>query len=288
MILKFINKRGNAFELTQNAFFHLLNVDGMTTANSDIKTTTIGGIDGTVINNIQAQPRTIIFDLEVKQDKDVEEAKRALLNVIKLKQNCKLEWTQNNRTLVIDGVVEGVEMPRFNNAVNVQVTIYCPDGFWYDANYTARQVDEALPLHYFTTSSADMLYFPEEGIAFGEIDMSRTREINNTGDADAGLIIEIKAYKTLTDPIIYANDGKFFGLGYEGKHFTMQPNDVVIISTEKGNKRATKNGVNLFEYIKPFSTWLQLEAGVNTFSIDANEEEINNMTFTLQYKQKYI
>jgi hypothetical protein len=48
------------------------------------------------------------------------------------------------------------------------------------------------------------------------------------------------------------------------------------------------NGVNIFDKIKPNSTWLQLEAGDNVFSINSDDDNISNMSFSLIYKQRYI
>ena len=119
MKLLYISKWGGTLDLVNNSMFWLTNVDGMTAAATNISSVVIGGIDGDIINNIQAQPRGIIFDLRIKPTANVEDAKRAVLEIVKLKQTCTLQWTQNARTLTIKGVVDAVTMPRFNNAVTM-------------------------------------------------------------------------------------------------------------------------------------------------------------------------
>ena len=47
-------------------------------------------------------------------------------------------------------------------------------------------------------------------------------------------------------------------------------------------------GSNLYEKIKPRSTWLQLLPGENTFSINSDDDNNENMSFSLIYKQRYI
>lgn len=290
MKLDFISARGVVLPLVNNPLFHIVNVDGMTTSATDISSVAVGGIDGDEVNNIQAQPRPIILDLEIREGVNVEDAKRAVLQVVKLKQRGSLIWEQNNKTLNITGIVESVDMPRFTNEVIMQIGLHCEQPFWEDIDYIVQQIDEAIRLHYFTTVEGDMLYFPEQGIPLGEFDVSRTRHINNAGDVSVGLEIEILAYKTVTNPIIYDTDGNFFGVGYgDGiKKVVMHEGDIVRITTHKGNKTVTMNGTSIIGRIKPQSTWLQMQAGENTFSVDSEEDETDNMTFSLIFKQRYI
>lgn len=288
MELIYISKWGEALSLSNNDYFYLINVDGLTWAASDISTNVIGGVDGDEINNIQAQPRGMIFDFRIKPGVNVETAKRAILKVVKLKQKCTINWTQNARTLQIQGVVDTVDMPRFNNAVTMQISIHCEQPFWQDVAQIINEINQAEPLHYFTDTPGDMLYFPADGIPLGELDTSRTRTFVNAGDVSIGMQIEVLAYSTVTNPIIYDQNGDFFGVGYGSKSLVMSAGDVLLINTVKGQKSVTLNGVNMLDKVKPQSTWLQLEAGSNEFSINSDDAETDNMTFTLNYKQRYI
>lgn len=301
--LDFISARGDVLPLANNPFFHVVHIDGHTTANTSIASAVVGGIDGDTVNNIQATPRTIIIDLQIRNGVDVEEAKRAILKVVKLKQQGGLLWTQNERTVVITGVVETVEMPRWTNAAVMQITLHCEQPFWEDINDVIQQISEAINLHYFTNDPVNMLYFTEDGLPLGEYDTIRTKSFYNDGDVAVGLEIRILAHDTVTNPIIYDQNGNYFGLGYEYESesggagigtsllsvpFVMQTGDEVIISTHKGRKTVKYNGVNIFDKIKPNSTWLQLETGDNVFSINSDDDSITNMSFSLIYKQRYI
>lgn len=288
MELLYISKWGAGLSLTNNEYFWLTNVDGLTTATTSISSIVIGGVDGDSINNIQANPRGIICDFRIKSGVNVEEAKRAILSVVKLKQQCSLQWTQNGRTLTIKGVVETVEMPRFNNEVAMQISIHCEQPFWEDIAEILSEISQVESLQYFTSDPYGMLYFPEEGIPFGEYDTSRTRTFMNAGDVAIGMTIEILAYDTVTNPIIYDQDGNFFGVGYGSKSVTMYEGDKLIINTRAGEKSVMLNGNSLLDKIKPHSTWLQLQAGENEFSINSDDVATDNMVFTLIYKQRYI
>ena len=290
MKLDFISAQNEILQLVKNPLFDLVNVDGMTNATSALSSVIIGGTDGDYVNNARAIPRGIILDLRIKNNVNVEDAKRTILNYIKLKQKGTLQWEQNNKVLLITGIVEDIDMPRFSDSVTMQVTLHCDQPFWEDLNYIVQQIDDSIRLHYFTENPYDMLYFPVDGIPFGEYDMSRTRNFHNAGDVAVGLEIEIIAYKTVTNPIIYDTDGNFFGVGYGNgiKKVTMQAGDIIRITTHKRNKTVTMNGTSILGRIKPQSTWLQMKAGNNTFSIDSDDADVNNMTFSLIYKQRFV
>lgn len=290
MKLDYVSARGEILPLVNNPLFHIINVDGMTKANTDLSSIVIGGMDGDEINNAQAQPRPIIIDIQIRDGVNVEKAKRAVLQVVKLKQRGSLVWEQNNKTLTIAGVVEYVDMPRFSKGVVMQIALHCEQPFWEDIDYIVQQIDEGIKLHYFTSVEGDMLYFPEEGIPLGEYDVSRTRHVHNAGDVIVGMEIEILAYKTVTNPIIYDTDGNFFGIGFGTgiKKVTMHEGDIIRISTHKGKKSVKMNGTSILGRLKPGITWLQMQPGDNVFSIDSEDSATDNMTFSLVYKQRFI
>lgn len=274
--------------LANNPLFYLTGIDGQTEADTSIASAVVGGIDGDTVNNIQATPRTIILDLRPRAGVDVEDAKRAILKYVKLKQQGGLLWTQNNRTVIINGIVEAVEMPRWTKSAVMQITLHCEQPFWEDLDNVIQQINEAIDLHYFTDSPADMLYFPAEGIPLGEYDTIRTKTFYNNGDVAVGLEIRILAHAAVTNPIIYDQNGNFFGVGYEGNPLVMLEGDEIVITTHKGNKKVVYKGANIYDKIKPRSSWLQLDAGENLFTINSDDDSLTNMSFSLIYKQRYI
>lgn len=290
MKLDYISARGNRLPLATNDLFELTHVDGMTTAATSIASSTMGGADGDIVNNVQANPRPIVIDLRVKSGVNVEDAKRAILRVVKIKQLGTLEWTQNDKTVVISGIVESVDMPRWTNAVTMQIAMYCSQPYWEDVDFVVQQISEAIDLHYFTDSETEMLYFPTSGIPMGEYDTIRTKRFHNSGDVAVGMEISIVAFATVTNPTIYDENGRFLGVGYGdgAKRVQLAAGDNVVITTHKGSKDIKLNGKSILSKLRPQSTWLQLEAGDNLFTINSDDDNLDNMTFSLVYKQRYI
>lgn len=290
MKFDYISTRGELLPLATNELFDLIHVDGMTTAATSIASNTIGGADGDIVNNVQANARPIVIDLRVKSGVNVEDAKRAVLQVVKIKQQGTLQWTHNNKSVTISGIVEGIDMPRWTNSVTMQISMYCSQPFWEDMDFIVQQINEAIDLHWFTDGASGMLYFPEEGLPLGEYDTIRTKRFHNNGDVSVGLEISIVAFATVTNPIIYDGNGDFFGVGYGdgAKRVQLQAGDNVVITTHKGHKDILLNGKSILAKLRPQSTWLQLAAGDNVYTINSEDDSITNMTFSLIYKQRYI
>lgn len=282
MKLEYITARGDTLSLTQNSNFKLTNVDGLTSANVELSSSTVATMDGDVVNSERTMPRGIVFDLAI-EGAAVETKKRYILRYIKPKQRSRLRWTQDDREIEIEGIVESIEMPRYTDKIVMQVSMYCSQPYWEDINYIVQEISEILNLHYFTDSPDDMLYFPDGGVAFGEYDTNRTKVFENNGDVSVGMEIRIIALGNVGNPIIYNEDGQFFGV-----NTTMQAGDEIVISTVKGKKTITLNGDNILDKIKVGSTWLQLEVGENEFTIDSDDGTEGNMYFTVSYKQRYV
>ena len=177
MKLDFISARGGRLPLATSELFTLTHVDGMTAVATSIASSALGTGDGDIVNNVQANSRPIILDLRIKDGVDVEEAKRSILRVVKIKQRGTLEWTQNGRAVTISGIVESVDMPRWTNAATMQIAMYCSQPFWEDLDFIVQHINEAISLHYFTDSASGMLCFLDEGIPLGEYDTIRTKSL---------------------------------------------------------------------------------------------------------------
>lgn len=285
---KFVSARGDSLSLSANKDFCLTHIDGQTFASASVSTNVIGGVDGDTVSNMQAEARPLIFDLRFKSGVDVEDAKRRILRVIKLKQNGTIVWEQNGRTVEISGKVEKIDMPRWARGIVMQVEMHCEQPFWEDIEEVVERISESTDYHYFTDEPTDMLYFTEEGIVIGEYDTTRSKEFYNEGDVSVGLEIDIIALAQVTNPIIYDGNGNFFGIGTAEKQVIMQSGDKIVITTHRGKKSVTLNGVSIFDKIKPNSTWLQLATGDNRFAINNDDHVLDNMSFSLKYKRRYV
>ena len=280
--LEYITEKGAVLPLTNNSKFKLSNVDGITLAEVDISSTTVSGMDGDFVTAKTTQPRSIVLDISI-ETADVETVKQYIMQYIKPKQTATLRMTQNDRVTQIKGIVESIEMPRFSNAVTMQVSLYCSQPYWEDVDSTVTEITEVLDMHYFTDDPDDMLYFIDDGIVMGEYDANRTKTIVNDGDVSVGMDIHIIALGGVTNPVISKSNGE-----YIGADVTMETNDEIIIKTGKGEKSITMNGENIMSKLKRGSTWLQLDTGYEDYTIDSEDGTESNMYFNIVYRRRYV
>lgn len=280
--LEYITEKGAVLPLTNNSKFKLSNVDGITLAEVDISSTTVSGMDGDFVTAKTTQPRSIVLDISI-ETADVETVKRYIMQYIKPKQTATLRMTQNDRVTQIKGIVESIEMPRFSNAVTMQVSLYCSQPYWEDVDSTVTEITEVLDMHYFTDEPDDMLYFIDDGIVMGEYDANRTKTIVNDGDVSVGMDIHIIALGGVTNPVLYKSNGE-----YIGADVTMETNDEIIIKTGKGEKSITMNGENIMSKLRRGSTWLQLDTGDEDYTIDSEDGTESNMYFNIVYRRRYV
>ena len=277
MQLKYISPHGAELDLTNNADFLLTGCDGLTAANIDISSTSLGTHDGDIVNNTRALPRGIVLYLTIRQSANVETAKRNVLSVVKPKHSGILRWVQDGRSVDISGIVEAVTMARFVRGVVLQISLHCPQPYWEDTAYVITQIQEIVKLHHFSVA------FPQSsGVVFGKYDLNMTRSIINDGDAEIGAVITIIATGNVTNPLLQRADGAFFGVNE-----TLEAGESIVISTVKGKKTVTKNGANIIHKVLPGSTWLQLDVGENILTI-SEAGGTRNMYFSFEYRQKYV
>lgn len=247
----FVNSRYEVLPLSSNNYFHLIDIDGLTTANADLSSLSLGNADGDIVNNAKAQPRTLILTLKIKEGVNVKEAKSSILQKVKLKQAASIEWFEASKHVIINGTVESIDMPRFENGIAMQITLHCSNPYWEDYNDT----------------------------------VTAENTITNEGDVETGLIFTLTATGVVTNPTITTDNGEVFGIGYGtgAKQITLSSGDVLTVDTRQGKKSVKLNtSTNLIAFVKPQSVWHQLMTGENEFIFD------DNITPSITYKQKYI
>lgn len=266
--------------LWKSDYFIVSNIDGMTAAEVDVASNTVYSMDGDRITNMQTQPREIVLDLMIKPNVSVEEARAYILRYVKPKQNATLMLTYDlsgaEQSKAISGRVSQIDMPRFSDQVAMQITLYCAQPYWEDAEFIVKYISDILDLHHFEITW-------HQPLPMGIYDMTRTREFVNQGDAAVGMVVTITAQGKVVNPALYNNlTGEYIGI-----MDTLQAGDEVVINTIRGQKRITKNGVNVLSKLRAGSTWMQLDVGSNIFLIDA-DSGASEMYFTLIFKQAYV
>ncbi len=276
-----ISPNNETLYLSNDVHFSLINIENQTLNENSISSLKVAGTDGDIINNVASNPRTITISLYLRGN--VEISKRYIMRYCKPKLNHVISWTQEKRTLLIDGILEAVTMPRWENGVIMQLKFYCPSPFWLDKDITSGELSDGVGLHYFTTEPNNQLAFYGDGIVMGAINTIHTQTFFNDGDVETGMTIDIFTQDGIVNPIIYADGGIFIGVNK-----TLAPRDHLEITTGKGEKDIKLHGVSIISDIMDGSIFPQMKVGENTFRIDSEGGQLNNVYMRLNYRKAYI
>ena len=270
--------------LSDNPYFWLTNVENQTFFDSTNYAFVGSNTDGNTINYISINPRQITFAVIIKNNVDVEDAKRYIFQNLKPKQKHTIKWTRNGKVLTIAGIFESASLPRWSNQVTGQLTFLCEQPFWVDAESTSKIISDTIATHYFTDCPNDMLYFADDsGIVMGVLDSTQVDTYYNDGDVQTPLYMEIHATGTVVNPIVYVNTTD----NYIGLTDTLTEGDIVTITSQQGYKDVRKNGTSALDKITQGSTFVNLELGQNSIRLAANQGA-SNAYLIVRYRNQYI
>lgn len=293
MQLLLTNKNGDTLDLLNSRnMFVLKRADAMHGIDTDISTSESPFIDGAQIESVRALPRSI--ELGFKIVGNVESVINYFTSYVKSKQFVTLEEITDERDITIKGVVTIPPYTRMLQACEINISIYCGQPYWEDAQAIINTLSMYLDLLYFPQEGQ---YFTPTGRPFGAIDTDVTKTFTNESDTSVGMLIEIVALGEVINPRISCNSGDQVGW-YMQLNITLQDTDIVAINTVRGNKYITINGSSTYngQPILNYLTfngndWLQLETGANSFNATAevNGERVPapNVYFNITYKGRY-
>lgn len=247
-----------------NPAYKITNMTGLSPAKAAINTNAAAFMDGETFNSSKVGMRTINIAFTIEEP--VEKNRLKIYRVLRTKKYVKFKYKTSQIDIFAEGYIESLNIGHFDKKQKATLVIICPESYFKKAQ---EQVDEM-------SSVQDEFHFPfyneidHNDIVFGQITDTEQAIVNN-GGIETGLIIELYARDTITNPKVFDyQTGKFIGLNY-----TMQPADMITINTIKGQKsiKLWRAGVetNIFNYLMKDSTWLQLapDGSIYVFTVDS-------------------
>ena len=279
-ILILENESGQQIDLSQTANRFLFSkIEGLNPPAGTISTSSYAGMDGSYLNNAFIEKRNVVIPFEMRGF-DVEKRRHELYKVVKPSRYIKIYYSTKNISVYAEGIVETCEMENFEMLTKGQISIICPDIYWYSTS--------AVYAYYSQITGTFHFPFPENDKPFVLGTYSRTDNISieNHGDV-TGFTIQIEAVANAMTPTIYnADTGKYLQIKGE-----IIKGDVITITTKTGNKTVTltRNGVdyNIINRLVSGSTWLNLSQGANTFHLTA-VRNMKNLRVTLIHTDAYL
>lgn len=273
------NETGQQIDLSKTANrFMFSKIEGLNPPAGTISTSSYAGMDGSYLNNAFIEKRNVVIPFEMRGF-DVELRRHELYKVVKPSRYIKIYYSTKNISVYAEGIVETCEMENFEVLTKGQISIICPDIYWYS---TETQIAE-----YAQVTGAFHFIFPDndEPFPIGKYNTQNIMTIVNDGD-EVGFTLEISGGPA-TNPTIYnaATDEYMQILG------EIQEGDLITITTKTGNKTVTleREGVvtNIINRLVSGSTWLTLRAGENKFYLRSSSG-VANLKVRLIHRNAYL
>lgn len=278
--------------------FLIKSVTGLGPVKANINTTEVATNDGSKFNSARLTQRNIVFQMvfvDTLKGESIEDIRQKSYKYFPTKKNVDIIIETDNRYVKTTGYVESNEPNIFSSQEGAQISIICPDPYFYTAGDNGDIVTEfysIAPMFEFPFSNESLT---DPMIVFSEIQSRAAGVITYYGDTEIGIVIRIHALGEATNIAIYNTDTrevmridtdkikKITGKG-------LVVSDDIIINTAKGNKSITllREGVsyNILNCLGKNPDWFTLTKGDNVFAFTA-ETGITNLQFRVENKIIY-
>lgn len=269
------NFSGERLELTNEVDCEVVGIDGLTPPSANIVTSQIALMDGTKFNSATVNQRNIVIHLQLVHN--VEEMRIKLYRYFRIKQYCKIYYSNRHREVYCEGYVETFENDRFVLNNQVDISIICPSPWFKEMNEIITEMASVLSLFEFPFA------IEAAGIEFSKLDKEHRTAVLNSGDVDGGMRIELFATSEVINPrIINTDTHEIIGINFE-----MQEGDMVEISTVRGDKHVwlTRGGqtTNIINTVMKDPDWMQIPPGICEFTYDCvSGQEFLSVRFVTQ------
>lgn len=274
------NKLGDQINFASNSAFTVTLIEGLNPPEATINLSDIALMDGAKFNSSKLNVRyiNIAFAIEVNAAKNRIE----VYKVLKSKQYVKMTYNGDYRNVYIEGYIESINIDYFEMKQIVTCSIVCPSPFFKDAQMMVNELKNVINAFHFPFASEET---PELFMSY--INNETGINLENDGDIDCGMIIEMYAIKAVSDPKIF----NYVTQEYIGLDFDMDQGDLITIDTRPGQKTATllRGGVetNIFNYIIQGSTWLQLSSNGGTFVYEVGTGQDEDLDIIFKHENLY-
>lgn len=278
--------------------FLIKSITGLGPAKANVNTTEVSTNDGSLFNSARLSQRNIVLDMvfiNTVYGESIEDLRQKSYKYFPLKKSVELTIETDNRYVKTTGYVESNEPNIFSSQEGTQISIICPDPYFYSAGEDGNNVTNFYsidPMFEFPFSNESL---DEPLLVFGEIQIKTEGVITYHGDSEIGVMIYIHAigpatniniYNTETREVMRINTEKISSLTGKG----IVASDDIVINTAKGEKSVTliREGVsyNILNCLDKNTDWFTLAKGDNIFAFTA-DSGVTNLQFRVENKVIY-
>lgn len=295
--IKIINFLGDSINLSlfspEESGLIIKSISGLGPAKATINTTDISFSDGAAYNSARVGSRNIVFSFMFLPNDTIEDTRLLTYRYFPIKRKVRMIFETDNRTAEIAGYVESNEPDIFSKEEGCQISIVCPDPYFYSEDEMVTSFSGTNPLFEFPFSNESLT---EKYIVMGTILRKTVMPVTYDGDAESGIVMTINAIGEAHNLTIHNVETKGqFKINTERLEkmtgSSIIAGDEITIVTYKGRKSVTLlrkgNYYNILNCIEANTEWFQLHHGDNYFAYEADDGEANlifNITHQLIYE----
>lgn len=280
-------------ELTspEKSGFVINSIDGLGPVKAEINTAASLYEDGSTFNSARLGERNIVFELEFYPtvNESVEVLRRKTYKYFPIKRPITIVIETDTQTRYCTGYVETNEPSVFEKETKTNISILCPDPFFYSLDTTETIFTGVTSSFEFPFSNESLV---TSLIEFGVLYINTEATVYYTGGTPTGLKIHVNFTGSVTTlSIININTGENMVINTTKlaalTGSTFMSGDELYIETNNGHKgiRLFRSGIwlNVLNTIDIIADWFQLQPGDNLFTYTA-ATGLDRMTFRTEHQ----
>lgn len=261
-------------QLVTGGIYRVVTIEGLSSSEYDIQLSQNPQMDGGRVISRAVLPRYLVMEIDCQQ-----EQRDQFVRFFNPRHTGKL-------TILWNGVRRWINYEVQNNKVkpgtvwekpSFTLQLVCPDPFFNDMNDYGRNIAEIQPLIAFP-----FVWLTGRGYVSDYVMLGKEAALNNSGDIETGLIVEILARGAVKNPRLELGTEDYIAVDV-----VMSTGDTLRINTNKGRKQVLLNGEDVLHRIDRKSTWLTLPVGLSTLSYSA-EYGSNDMDVMVYFTPQYL
>ena len=295
------NYRGDSLELPlrwpNESGLLVSKIDGITPVDVEVNSQDYAVIDGGVFNSSRIGTRTITINFYYGFDPHIETSRHRAYRYFPVKEQVRLDFLTDERALSIWGWVQENDTQIFSKQEEGQVTIVCPDPYFYEKDYSQFILGRGAPKFEFPFSNESLT---EPLLEFSEVGNKYLYDVQYNGDIEVGAIIRVQ-FNTNPSQITSIEihdvfDRQVIKLDLSqiqsSTGVTFEQYGSIVINSVRGQKDIyyerfgiTKSLFGAFDIIH--FPWMYLSPGVNQFAFIMDDENYDNVTITIEHSGAY-
>jgi hypothetical protein len=272
--------------------FAIREITGIGPAKADVNTSAVVTMDGDIYNSARMTKRNIVLTLVFAGD--AEENRHKTYQYFPVKKPLLLTFNTDRRSVRTLGFVESNQPDIFSAQVQTQISVICPDPYFYDAdqNFAVATFFGVAPSFEFPFGNESTTV---KLLEFGNIVRVTEQNLFYAGDIPAGLTIRARIFGAVGDltvvntvtleTLTVSNDrlAATVGAGFTA-------GDELTITTAPGKKRAQllRGGLyyNVINALGPVVDWMTVSKGDNLVAFTATSGT-DNVQLSIAYDELY-